>query len=168
LPFGSISVIPTRDVPPCQESNATSLSVPLGIVNVTWRMRRAAPNWSTNVGLPVFRLTDPVWFETCVVIVRAWAWTIWLMGPRLVTLTDLVADDPAGPEIVSWFGVTSRWAPFAPDGALPRAWAACTAASVLSSPAPSSTLGSPRSVAVLVISWRTSSGDGLLPPCVAR
>ena len=100
-----------------------------------------APNWSTNVGLPLFRLTDPVWLETWVVIARARACTIWLSGPRLVTFTDLLTDDPAGPEIDCWFGVTSRWFPLAPDGALPRAWAAWTAASVFISPAPSSTLG---------------------------
>ena len=121
LPFGSISVIPTRDVPPVHESNATSLSVPLGIVNVTCRIRRAAPNWSTNVGLPLFRLTEPVWLETWVVIARAWACTIWLSGPRLVTFTDLLTADPAAPEIDCWFGVTRRWLPLAPDGALPRA-----------------------------------------------
>src|SRR6185437_8458400 len=159
---------PTRDVPPVHELNATSLSVPLGIVNVTCRIRLATPNWSTNVGLPLFRLTEPVWLETWVVSARAWACTISLSGPRLVTFTDLLTDEPAGAEIDCWFGVTSRWLPLAPDGALPRACAACTAASVLSSPAPSSTLGSPRSVAVLVISCRTRIGDGLLPPCVSR
>ena len=68
----------------------------------------------------------------------------------------------------SWDGPTSRWLPLVRDGALPTARAAWTAASVFISPEPSSKLGAPRSVAVLVSSWRTSAGDGVAPPWVSR
>jgi hypothetical protein len=95
LPFGSISVIPTRAAGPFHPSNASSLSVPLGIVNWNASDGRAEPNWSTNVLLLAVRLTDPVSLLTVLAIWRAWACTICLVAPRLVTLTDLVAVVPA-------------------------------------------------------------------------
>ncbi len=95
MPFGSISVIPTRAAGPFQPSNASSLSVPLGILNVNVSDGRAVPNWSTNVGLADVRLTDPVESLSVREIWRAWACTICVVAPRLVTFTDREADVPA-------------------------------------------------------------------------
>ena len=82
------------------------------------------PNWSTNVGLAAVRLTDPVALLSVREICRAWACTICVVAPRLVTFTDRVAELPAVWLMSSWDGPTSRWLPFVLDGALPTARAA--------------------------------------------
>jgi hypothetical protein len=105
------------------------------------------------------------------VIARECARTICVLVPALVTPTFVsFGVEPAWPLMSIWLLSMTRLLPVAagePSAVLIER-AAWTAASELTSPAPCSKLGKPRSVAVLVSSSRTRAGDGVAPPWVSR
>jgi hypothetical protein len=165
VPFGSISVSPTRAPGPGHASEASSRSTPAGTVNVVCTNGRGWPNWSMKVGAEP-SVTSLRSSETWVVSARPCAVTVCVVAPVFVTWTVWSPDDPARPTIVTFAGSSSRlWPVGVPPSTDIAAW---TAFSESTSPAPCSREGKPRSLAVLVRIRFTSAGAGVWPWWVPR